>query len=380
MMLRPLLLVTVLLLAPPLRAAVACPGDCGDDGAVTVDELVKLVNIALGATGVADCPVGDGDGDGAVAINELIAAVKVALGSSCPVDPDALPTTVLSLVRGMAQLPTLADELSVAFDALGGPEPCELGGILQSACEDSGSGVLRVSVEAESCRVQTVEGPHRYEGPTRVIADGECGVTVDAGTLHFLFDWRFAAEAADGSDAVVAEHHLDTRLGPLLFGDPPCAIKGGGGISTGSSDYALADGRQFTVAMQDTTVAVGFFDFVGSCDPIRLVTDVDGAVAVGSGVPAGTAAAVVDVQLEVNSEARTLRVDGTLDLGDDGGSVIVSTPTILGFPLGSGCFSAGTLRVEHAGGVTLLHFPGDGSVAVDSDGDGSTDHIDPNCL
>ena len=380
MMLRPLALVLFMLLAPPARGASTCPGDCSADGSVAINELVLQVNVALGSAEIAACPAGDRNDDGAIAINELIAAVKVALGSSCPVDPDALPTTVLSLVRGMAQLPTLADELSVAFDALGGPEPCELGGILQSACEDSGSGVLRVSVEAESCRVQTVEGPHRYEGPTRVIADGECGVTVDAGTLHFLFDWRFAAEAADGSDAVVAEHHLDTRLGPLHFGYPPCAIKGGGGISTGSSDYALADGRQFTVAMQDTTVAVGFFDFVGSCDPIRLVTDVDGAVAVGSGVPAGTAAAVVDVQLEVNSQARTLRVDGTLDLGDEGGSVVVSTPTVLGFPLGSGCFNAGTLRVEHAGGVTLLHFPGHGSVAIDGDGDGSTDLTDPNCL
>ena len=59
--------------------ATACPGDCDDSGAVTVDELVRGVGIALG-TGAADtCAALDANGDGAVAIDELIAAVRAAL-------------------------------------------------------------------------------------------------------------------------------------------------------------------------------------------------------------------------------------------------------------------------------------------------------------
>ena len=46
---------------------------------MTVDELIKGVNIALGTTSVETCPSFDTDGDGAVTINELIAAVNRAL-------------------------------------------------------------------------------------------------------------------------------------------------------------------------------------------------------------------------------------------------------------------------------------------------------------
>ena len=46
---------------------------------MTVDELIKGVNIALGTTSVDACPSFDADGDGAVTINELIAAVNRAL-------------------------------------------------------------------------------------------------------------------------------------------------------------------------------------------------------------------------------------------------------------------------------------------------------------
>ena len=46
---------------------------------MTVDELIKGVNIALGTTSVDACPSFDANGDGAVTINELIAAVNRAL-------------------------------------------------------------------------------------------------------------------------------------------------------------------------------------------------------------------------------------------------------------------------------------------------------------
>jgi len=71
--------VICLLAVPGLRAAAACPGDCGGDGEVTVNELVLGVNIALGATAIEQCPSFDGDGSNDVTINELIAAVNAAL-------------------------------------------------------------------------------------------------------------------------------------------------------------------------------------------------------------------------------------------------------------------------------------------------------------
>lgn len=75
--------VICLLATQSFGAEVACPGDCGGDGEVTVNELVLGVNIALGATAIEQCPSFDTDGSGDVTINELIAAVNAAL-NSCP--------------------------------------------------------------------------------------------------------------------------------------------------------------------------------------------------------------------------------------------------------------------------------------------------------
>jgi hypothetical protein len=62
--------------------AAACAGDCNGDGAVTVDELIKGVNIALGSASRDQCPSFDTNGDGEVTVDELVHAVNNAL-SGC---------------------------------------------------------------------------------------------------------------------------------------------------------------------------------------------------------------------------------------------------------------------------------------------------------
>jgi len=57
----------------------ACGGDCDGDGAVTVNELLIGVNIALGAQPIAQCPSFDSNGDGDVTLDELIQATLRAL-------------------------------------------------------------------------------------------------------------------------------------------------------------------------------------------------------------------------------------------------------------------------------------------------------------
>jgi hypothetical protein len=56
-----------------------CVGDCNGSGEVTVNELITMVNIALGNSPVSACAAGDADGDGEITINEIIAAVNNAL-------------------------------------------------------------------------------------------------------------------------------------------------------------------------------------------------------------------------------------------------------------------------------------------------------------
>ncbi len=55
------------------------PGDCNGDGRVSINELVRGVNIALGQIGIEECPAFDCDGDGQVSISELVKAVNAAL-------------------------------------------------------------------------------------------------------------------------------------------------------------------------------------------------------------------------------------------------------------------------------------------------------------
>jgi hypothetical protein len=61
----------------------ACGGDCNGSNDVTVDELLSMVNIALGNADVNTCVAGDADHDGTITIDEILMAVNHAL-TGCP--------------------------------------------------------------------------------------------------------------------------------------------------------------------------------------------------------------------------------------------------------------------------------------------------------
>lgn len=69
--------------ATPTTTPKPCTGDCNANQQVTVDEILTMVNIALGNAGVPACPPGDANGDGHVTVDEILAAVNNAL-SGCP--------------------------------------------------------------------------------------------------------------------------------------------------------------------------------------------------------------------------------------------------------------------------------------------------------
>jgi hypothetical protein len=60
-----------------------CNGNCDYSGQVTVDDILKMVAIALGNGSVASCPAGDSNGDGQITVDEILAAVNNAL-NGCP--------------------------------------------------------------------------------------------------------------------------------------------------------------------------------------------------------------------------------------------------------------------------------------------------------
>ena len=65
--------------ATPATTPEPCAGDCDNSGDVTVDELVKGVNIALDNADITTCPQFDLDGSGTVTVDKIVKAVNVAL-------------------------------------------------------------------------------------------------------------------------------------------------------------------------------------------------------------------------------------------------------------------------------------------------------------
>jgi len=61
-----------------------CP-DCDADGAVSVDEVVTHVGIALDTMPLSACAAADADGDGVVAVYEVVGGVQAAL-DGCGLD------------------------------------------------------------------------------------------------------------------------------------------------------------------------------------------------------------------------------------------------------------------------------------------------------
>jgi ELWxxDGT repeat protein len=66
-----------------------CAGDCGNDGHVTVDEVLTLVNIALGNAEMSACDVGDLNNDDQITVDEILTAVNNAL-NGCDIDRDGI--------------------------------------------------------------------------------------------------------------------------------------------------------------------------------------------------------------------------------------------------------------------------------------------------
>jgi hypothetical protein len=63
---------------------IPCVGDCNGSGQVTVDEILTMVNIALGNTLVTACEAGDPDHNGQITVDEILTAVNHALNGCTP--------------------------------------------------------------------------------------------------------------------------------------------------------------------------------------------------------------------------------------------------------------------------------------------------------
>jgi plastocyanin len=79
---------------PEASSASLCAGDCNDDGAVTVHDVLAAVNVALGIADIGTCSAADVNGDGKIIIDEILDAVNSAR-AGCPTPTPAMHTVVV---------------------------------------------------------------------------------------------------------------------------------------------------------------------------------------------------------------------------------------------------------------------------------------------
>jgi hypothetical protein len=69
---------------PLVSSAALAVSAVGDSGTVTIDEILKAVNVALGELPLDQCPAGDCNAAGQVAVDCIIKAVAAALHGCAP--------------------------------------------------------------------------------------------------------------------------------------------------------------------------------------------------------------------------------------------------------------------------------------------------------
>ncbi|MFN8625369.1 MAG: hypothetical protein U0587_05235 [Candidatus Binatia bacterium] len=102
-----------------------CTGDCNGDAHVTVDEVLRLIAVALDNGAVDGCGAADVDGNERITVDEIVIAVDTAL-NGCPAVPlpTATPTEIPSAVPTATptETPTPAPTATPSITP-GGPLP-----------------------------------------------------------------------------------------------------------------------------------------------------------------------------------------------------------------------------------------------------------------
>jgi hypothetical protein len=118
-------LATLLSAVSVAPAFVPCPGDCGNDSRVTIDEILVGISIALGVSPVGSCPNIDANGNGAVTVDEILLAVNNAL-TGCG-EPSTLASGIQFVPDTIETAGEPASRLLLAGDELlfndGGEQP-----------------------------------------------------------------------------------------------------------------------------------------------------------------------------------------------------------------------------------------------------------------
>ncbi len=256
----------LILVSLPRPAAAGCTGDCGGDGTVTVDELLTLVNIALGSADLTRCQGADLGGDGRIGIDDLLRAVTRSLAGcvprECVLAPDGLVAWYPMDDGGGPEVRDLSPGNATGTAAAGplgypdGPQP--VAGMVGGALAFAGP-ATSVAV-ADAPQLNFAAGDFSLDAWISVDAAAAAGAQA-------IVDKRAVGRGGGvrGYELFLFNGRLGVQLADAANGNNVCASSGAACTNYVSAGPSLADGRPHHVAVT-----------VRRSDPPALTLYVDG--------------------------------------------------------------------------------------------------------
>jgi len=403
---------------------------------LTVDELVKGVNIALGNSALSECPEFDSSEDGRVTIDELIKGVNAALQgcvsgvTATPGTPEVTRTPTRTLGAGSPS-PTLpAGQASVARRAAATVEVTgsamlsfsnvfavlirQAGGLF-----GSGSGGVAIPVPCPQggqinvdCTQDIIPGiPPRFGPPEYTLGASDCSVTGSAGNTVNLNGTIGLVGKEEGDLCFVSVPSATTLTIPSLTivvegtggtvtatftgvsgaltlsgSDPDCRYNTAAALLTGSLQLETKgpDGTTLnttSMSFDDTTVTMVVEQFDDGCGPVIYRTVINGAIEFTTGEDSFTGT-YTDYTLRNDGSSGTsmLTVSGAVDSACFGTPVQFSTHTPITAGQGGGCPLGGEVDAAHDGTTDRIRFTSEGGVEIDQGNNGTVDDTFNSCL
>ncbi|HEX7408039.1 MAG TPA: hypothetical protein VF515_10380, partial [Candidatus Binatia bacterium] len=381
------------------------------DGQVTVDEILTMVNIALGNAPVSDCEAGDGNGDHQITVDEILTAVNYAL-SGCPVRPSPARRAagaVESSTKALLVIPNLLSMLLGHFPGAGAsmtlaPTPGTGSAAftfppVDFTCLNGSGGTLSCS--------QDIFGP-----PTYAVTLNSCQVAGAAGTM-LTFNGTLTAVGQAGDICGTIPTDLTVSI-PSLTMQANSATGSATTTFTGfSAGLSLADSGSSGSCMFDTVdlspsgsisvattgppatsttltfnsgsdVSISVSQYGAQCVPQIYDLELNGVVTLiadGQSFQATYTMYDLSDDTTTTSGQDTVDISGTVDSPCFGGAVDISTVTSLSLN-GGACPIAGDVEVttDATGNTDLVSYTASGGVTIDLGDDNSIDQTFLTCL
>ena len=385
----------------PAAAESACIGDCDSSQQVTVNEILEMVNIALGLDAVPACRAGDANQDGMITVDEILKAVTLAL-TRCPLTGSAAGEAS-SGVDGSTRDGTDAADRIIDFGKagtggggavasqsgrsdMGGAAVafgCPAGGDFAiSSCNTKG-GISTLTVIFKQCRdvdSQTMATTTRTGTLKLSVADPNLCATeqIPAGVVVTSEFDKFVADTVDQGGTTITQ--VDVLTDVFQPSGQGCGVVNGTDTLTGALSVQHTPGAP--------AAAYAFHNFVVKTStaptPAACITQktFNGALSVDDQVLGRNFSETVrnfGVTNQMLENQRMITEDGTLVL-DCLGTVKLKTLEPLAIVAGIPCPLSGVLEATLPdGSMTRIQYSPNG-VAFDFNGDGQIDKQFTTCL